>query len=274
MEKSKKILVVASLCAAILGVSAAWGTNRESVQEMLERASASLNSVADASASQVAHETQTERAARLATTTMGSLQDGKVNPAPALWPKLKPLSAEERERFDTASVQIAKITKWGRLDKEELADFRQTLWELSDRGVAEYGRELSELSAETVRDEAGASKDVMNQVATLDYLSKAKRPAALEVVKDLATRPIAPSTSKGTPRVQRFVTLQVFDSFAAADAGAAREFIHALPESEKAPYVYHYYIGRQLAGVDQESRLADVTQSFGEEYVAKLDLAE
>ena len=51
-------------------------------------------------------------------------------------------------------------------------------------------------------------------------------------------------------------------------------FIRALPDAEKAPYVYHYFIGRQLAGVDQESRLSDVSQSFGEEYIAKLELAE
>ncbi len=188
------------------------------------------------------------------------------------WPDHQPLDPDERERFDAAAKKVSQLAKWGRRDEGELDALRQTLWELSDRGAAEYGRELASLTAEAVREGASQAGEVMNQISMLDFLAKADRPVAKQVVRDIAQTPLEDPSTKGTPRVQRLVTLNVFDTWAASEPEAARAFIEARPESERKAYIYHYYIGRQLAGVDQNERLEDVSANFGPQYIAMLGL--
>ena len=272
METSKKKIIVVSLCAAIAGACVVWSSQQDPLGALL-----GLSSPSDAraaGASQAEGDDWQAPVAPVLTETKNNLHSAQASATPKLWPEHASLEPEERERFDAAAKQMSRITKWGRIEDAELHDFRQTLWELSERGVAEYGREIAELSAESIRDGKTPSSEVLEHVSTLDFLAKNKRPAALKVVADLAKRPLAPASSKGTPRVQRFVTLQVFDTWSAHDPDGARAFVATMPEKDRAPYVYHYYIGRQLAGVEQSARLADVSESFGAEYIAQLKLDE
>jgi hypothetical protein len=271
METSKKTVVVASLCVAIAGVATLWSKSEVSLPLLLGQASPSGAHALDEEQESTAS-AENNVSDSTASVLPKNLRDSKDDAPSRLWPEVRPLDPEERERFDAAAEKVARAGDWGHLDKEDLQELRQTLWQLSDRGAAEYGRDLAALSAESVRKGETATKAVMNQVQVLDLLVKAKRPQALQVVADLATRPLPPADTKGTPRVQRFVTLQLFDTYASSDAPGARDFVNSLPEADKAPYVFHYYIGRQLAGVEYSARLDDVSESFGAEYIAKLKL--
>ncbi|HET9239246.1 MAG TPA: hypothetical protein VFO10_18445 [Oligoflexus sp.] len=174
----------------------------------------------------------------------------------------KPLDSGERGEADLVVEQIRKYFIAGKMDADKANEFRGLVYKYQDRLLAHAGRVIVFESADLARSKDGADT-VISLVDTLAYFAKnaSDWPLALEIIEDIATRPVdfSPSASEQT-KSQSNITMQVFEQFARFRPDAAAEFIStSVEKSRREPYLYFYKTGLILAGRTRE----EISQKLG-----------
>lgn len=189
--------------------------------------------------------------------------------ASKLYPEHAPLSSEEQAIFEkNVHRKIRRMLDWGKLSDEELHEYQRTLFTLADRGVAEETRKLDALrKGKPLSEEQSAQ--AISGLDTLLFLAKQGHPLSREALLKLASRPTR-LNGDGTfsDPLASTVTFEAFQALVVVNPNVAQAIIHEQTGKVQLPFVYHYIVGRLLAGQDREEAIADARSSFGEKLVA------
>jgi hypothetical protein len=104
------------------------------------------------------------------------------------WDFHKPLTTEEKKEFEAAEAQVQKFLTWGKMDPEAVPAFRQTLFKMGDRAIADIARGLSQVTKDDINDKADAEA-IVHKIDVLGYFANSKNPLAGGSAAHLAKRP-------------------------------------------------------------------------------------
>jgi hypothetical protein len=191
---------------------------------------------------------------------IGAVQYRKmVNP----WDPHQPLSAAENEEFEMVRIQVQKYLAWGKMDPEAIPVFRQTLFKLGDRAVAQLARELSQLSKESIKDKRDA-ETVVQKLDELAYFAASSHPLAGDSIAALAKRPVSWNDHGELQNpVEANITFEMFDIFAKLRPMEASNFIVSIDKKHRAAYFTRYAYGRKLAGKNLDDIDTELKLVFG-----------
>lgn len=188
-------------------------------------------------------------------------------PTPALevkpWDSYKPLSEAEAEEFAAVETQIRKYLTWGHMDPEEVAVFRQTLFKLGDRAIADLARDLAQLTQRDIPDKA-AAEEFIHKIDALGYFADSTNSLAFDAIKALATRPVTwDQSGELVNPLEANITFEMFDLFARFRPEQAAQFIMGIEKQHRVAYFTHYAYGRKLAGKTLEDIDQELKKVFG-----------
>lgn len=175
------------------------------------------------------------------------------------WDYHQPLTKSEKEEFKKAEAQVQKFLTWGKMDPEAVPAFRQTLFKMGDRAIADLARGLSQITKDDIHDKASAEA-IVHKIDALGYFANSQNPLAADSAAYLAKRPITwNENGELLNPVEANITFEMFDLFARYRPGEAAQFIKTIDKKHRAGYFTHYAYGRKLAGrtmeeIDQELR--------------------
>lgn len=166
-----------------------------------------------------------------------------------------PLSQKESEEYELVVEQIRAFHTLGRMDQNVLQKFRGTVYRLRDRGLAQLGRDLMQLSQESEIMDMKASEALVDKLDALSYFAKNKDPLAIRIISDLARRPIEwREDGKMKEPLVNTLTLQAFEEFAKYDTDAALAYLkNEVKPAYKVPYLYYMKMGFRRAGRSEEA---------------------
>jgi hypothetical protein len=177
-------------------------------------------------------------------------------PAESSWlSEFAPLSQKESEEYELVVEQIRAFHTLGRMDQNALQKFRGTVYRLRDRGLAQLGRDLMQVSQGAEIMDMAASEALIDKLDALSYFAKNKDPLAIRIISDLARRPIDwREDGKMKEPLVNTLTLQAFEEFAKYDADAALAYLkNEVKPAYKAPYLYYMKMGFRRAGRSEET---------------------
>ncbi len=175
------------------------------------------------------------------------------------WDFHEPLTADEKKEFEAAEAQVRKFLTWGKMDPEAVPAFRQTLFKMGDRAIADLARGLSQITKDEITSKTDAEA-VVHRIDALGYFANSENPLAADSVAHLAKRPITwNENGKLANPVEANITFEMFDIFARFRPSDAAEFISTIDKKHRSGYFTRYAYGRKLAGktmdeIDQELR--------------------
>ncbi len=176
-------------------------------------------------------------------------------PAPDMkpWDAFAPLDDDEKAAFNQVEEQIQKYLTWGHMDAAAIPAFRQTLFRLGERGVADLGRRLSALSTSDVGSKEDAAR-IIQEIDLFSYLTSVDFPLAHQIIQTLATRPVRwNDEGKMINGLEATITFEAFDLYARAKPSEALRYIDSIAPRYQPAYLTHFAYGRRLAGVSTEA---------------------
>ncbi len=179
------------------------------------------------------------------------------------WDYYQPLSADEKMEFEAAEAQVEKFLTWGRMDPEAVPAFRQTLFKMGDRAIADLARGLSEITEEDIANKADA-ESIIHKVDALAYFANSNNPLAADSVEFMAKRPIVWNGSNEIQNpVEANITFEMFDIFSCYRPEKAAQFITTVDKKYRQGYFTHYAYGRKLAGKTMDEIDNELRTVFG-----------
>lgn len=182
-----------------------------------------------------------------------------INP----WDYHAPLSVEEKREFELVEAQIHKFLTWGKMDPNSVTTFRQILFKIGDRAIADIARELSNVTKEEIRDKNDA-EGIVHKIDALAYFANSQNPLGADSVASLAKRPITwNDAGELINPVEANITFEMFDIFARVRPDEALQFIKNIDKKQRTAYFTHYAYGRKLAGKTMEEIDLELREVFG-----------
>jgi hypothetical protein len=171
------------------------------------------------------------------------------------WRKLPPLSIEQEKAFAKTWEIAAKTLDWGSWSDEEFKAFQNELLTFGDNGIASVGRSLDDVSSDSIKSSEDAH-DVIKKLDLMRFLVEKKVGVSLDVISSLALRDFKINI-QGIPEdhSKSQVTLEAFELLSMMQPEIAMFYIAGLPALKVPAFVYHYGLGRKLAGEKRESTL-------------------
>ncbi|MDQ3232215.1 MAG: hypothetical protein M3Q07_10375 [Pseudobdellovibrionaceae bacterium] len=181
----------------------------------------------------------------------------------APWDYHQPLTADEKKEFERVETQVQKFLTWGEMDPEDVPEFRQTLFKMGDRAIADLARGLSQLTSDDIKDKATA-QEIVRQIDQLAYFARTENPLAHDSIKALALRPVS-WTPEGqlVNAVEANITLEAFDIYSQYHPIQALGHIQTIDKKYRPAFFTRYAYGRKLAGRTMEDIDLELKNVFG-----------
>ena len=191
----------------------------------------------------------------------------------SIFPELISLNPIEKEIFNSnVKRNIRKMLDWGKVSEEEFMVLKENLRILADRGVADDTRTLMNLSKSNPLSRE-QSADSINSLDTISYLARRKHPISIQALLLLASRPVEFNGDKTfVDPVISTITFEAFQGFSSVDKATAIDVIKHKTNLEQKLFIYHFIIGRTLAGLSKQNAIEEVKKEFGIEILSDIGL--
>lgn len=111
--------------------------------------------------------------------------------------------------------------------------------------------------------------EVIQNIHTLQYLAAHNAVQARAMLSYLALRP--PLDTEGViNRAKNQVTFEAFEVLASLEPEASFGYLNGIIEEFKEVYIYHYIIGRKMAGIIVEETVRDISIQIDQKFIPKI----